>query len=61
LADDYVATTLPNIYGKEQLDEFATAPDQRDLTSEELQRVADLYADNFGVVPERDQATKVNA
>ena len=61
LADPGVATTLPNIYGPEQIDEFATAPDQRDLTAEELQRVADLYADNFGVVPEADQATKVNA
>ena len=61
LADQGVATILPNIYGKSQLDEFAAAPEQRDLTSEELQRVADLYADNFGVVPEKDQATKVNA
>ena len=61
LADAGVATTLPNIYGKEQLDEFAAAPDQRDLSAEELQRVADLHADNFGVTPEKDQATKVNA
>ena len=61
LADAGVATTLPNIYGKEQLDEFAAAPEQRDLTAQELQRVADLHADNFGVVPEKDQATKVNA
>ena len=61
LADRGVSTTLPNIYGKEQLDEFAAACDQRALTAEELQRVADLYADNFGVVPEADQATKVNA
>ena len=61
LADPGVATTLPNIYGKSELDEFAAAPDQRELTAEELQRVADLYADNFGVVPEADQATKVNA
>ena len=61
LADDGVATTLPNIYGKEQLDEFAAAPDNRDLTAEELRRVAALYAENFGVIPEADQATKVNA
>jgi aryl-alcohol dehydrogenase-like predicted oxidoreductase len=61
LSDPGVSTTLPNIYGKEQLDEFAAAPDQRALTAQELQRVADLYADNFGVVPEADQATKVNA
>jgi aryl-alcohol dehydrogenase-like predicted oxidoreductase len=61
LADEGVATTLPNIYGKEQLDEFAAAPDQRELSQTELQRVADLHAVNFGVTPERDQATKVNA
>ena len=61
LADANVATTLPNIYGKEQLDEFAAAPDQRALTADELQRVADLFADNFGVVPEADRITKVNA
>ena len=60
LANVGVATTLPNIYGKDQLDEFAAAPDQRDLTAQELQRVTDLFADNFGVVPEADQATKVN-
>jgi aryl-alcohol dehydrogenase-like predicted oxidoreductase len=61
LSDPNVATTLPNIYGKEQLDEFAAAPDQRALTAEELGRIADLYADNFGVVPEADRTTKVNA
>ena len=61
LADEGVATTLPNIYGKEQLDEFAAAPDQRELTGDELAKVEALYADNFGVVPERDQVTKVNA
>ena len=61
LADENVATTLPNIYGADQLTEFAAAPDLRPLTAEELQRVADLHAENFGVMPERDQATKVNA
>ncbi|MPZ72433.1 MAG: aldo/keto reductase [Nitriliruptorales bacterium] len=61
LADDTVATTLPNIYGKDQLDEFAAAPDRRDLEAGELQRVANLYATNFGVTPEHDRATKVNA
>jgi aryl-alcohol dehydrogenase-like predicted oxidoreductase len=51
LADPNVATTLPNIYGAEQLTEFAAAPDQRDLSREELDRVAELYARNFDVVP----------
>ena len=61
LADDGVASTLPNIYGKEQIDEFAAAPDLRNLTAEELGRIQELYADNFGVEPETDRTTKVNA
>ena len=61
LADDHVATTLPNIYGRDQITEFAGAADVPDLTDEELARVAALYADNFGVTPLADQVTKVHA
>jgi aryl-alcohol dehydrogenase-like predicted oxidoreductase len=61
LADGHVATTLPNIYGIEQIREFAAASDAPDLTSEQLDRVAELYAENFGVTPEKDRVTKVNA
>jgi aryl-alcohol dehydrogenase-like predicted oxidoreductase len=49
LAEPLVVTTLPNIYDDAQLDEFASASDQSDLTSEELERVATLAAENFGV------------
>jgi aryl-alcohol dehydrogenase-like predicted oxidoreductase len=52
LAEPLVMTTLPNIYSLEQLDEFAAAPDLPDLSDEDLARVAELYAENFGVVPE---------
>lgn len=52
LADPGVATALPNIYGSEQIAEFAAAPDCRDLTAEELARVQELYAGNFGVEPD---------
>jgi aryl-alcohol dehydrogenase-like predicted oxidoreductase len=52
LADPLVTTTLPNIYSTEQLDEFAAAPDLPDLSDEDLARVAELHAENFGVVPE---------
>ena len=45
-------TALPNIYGPEQLDEFAAAPDMPDLDEADLARVAELYADDFGVRPE---------
>ncbi|MGH8906777.1 MAG: aldo/keto reductase [Egibacteraceae bacterium] len=51
LADPGVASTLPNIYGVEQLVEFAGASDCRDLEPDELARVADLYERNFDVVP----------
>lgn len=61
LADDHVATTLPNVYGRDQITEFAGASDVPDLSDEELARVAGLYADNFGVTPLADQTTKLNA
>ena len=51
LADARVASTLPNIYGREQISEFAGASDVPDLSDEELARVAELYAENFGVTP----------
>lgn len=51
LASPEVATTLPNVYGADQIKEFTAASDLRDLTAEELDRVADLYARNFDVVP----------
>jgi aryl-alcohol dehydrogenase-like predicted oxidoreductase len=61
LADAHIATTLPNIYGSEQIREFAQAPDKPDLSQEQLDRVAALYGENFGVTPEKDRVTKVNA
>lgn len=51
LADPIVASALPNIYDAEQLEEFAAAPHAPDLTAEELARIDELYARNFGVVP----------
>lgn len=61
LADPNVATTLPNIYGQAQIDEFAAAPERRDLTDAELAEVAELYERNFDVTPLADQETKVGA
>ena len=52
LADDRVASTLPNIYDEAQLREFATAPDSPRLSDDEMARVADLSVDNFGVTEE---------
>src|SRR6266436_4002536 len=52
LADDRVASTLPNIYNEEQLVEFAKAPECPPLTSDDMARIDGLYADNFGLDPE---------
>ncbi|HMJ06247.1 MAG TPA: aldo/keto reductase [Chthoniobacterales bacterium] len=49
LADDRVASTLPNIYEEAQLIEFAKAPETSPLRSDEMQKIAELYEENFGV------------
>src|SRR5215213_8625469 len=49
LAAPEVVSSLPNIYGKEQIEEFAAAPDTPDLTPEELSRIAELYENDFGI------------
>src|SRR5439155_1208034 len=48
LADDRVASTLPNIYDEEQLVEFAKAPDCSPLTPDELAKIDNLHSENFG-------------
>jgi aryl-alcohol dehydrogenase-like predicted oxidoreductase len=53
LATPEIASTLPNNYDEEQLEEFAAAPDTPDLTPEELSRVEELYENNFGLEPAR--------
>src|SRR6266699_5113773 len=52
LADNRVASTLPNIYNEEQLIEFAKAPGCPPLTSDELGKIDNLYSENFGLEPE---------
>ena len=52
LADDRVASTLPNIYNEEQLIEFAKAPDCAPLTADDMAKVERLYAENFGLEAE---------
>jgi aryl-alcohol dehydrogenase-like predicted oxidoreductase len=52
LADDRVASTLPNIYDAAQLEEFARATEAPALTEDEMGRIAALYANNFGVEEE---------
>ena len=51
LASPEVSSTLPNIYGEEQIEEFAATSETPDLTEEELSRVEELYESNFGLEP----------
>jgi aryl-alcohol dehydrogenase-like predicted oxidoreductase len=51
-AEPRVMNVLPNIYDSEQLREFATAPDTPPLTPDELARIKELQATNFGVEEE---------
>jgi aryl-alcohol dehydrogenase-like predicted oxidoreductase len=52
LKNPLIASCLPNIYNEEQLIEFATATDAPDLTHDEMERLAEMYKDNFGVQEE---------
>jgi len=52
LADDRVASTLPNIYNEEQLVEFAKAPETAPLTSDDMAKIEELYSANFGIEEE---------
>jgi aryl-alcohol dehydrogenase-like predicted oxidoreductase len=52
LADNRVASTLPNIYNEEQLIEFAKAPECPPLTADDLAKIDNLYSENFDLEPE---------
>jgi aryl-alcohol dehydrogenase-like predicted oxidoreductase len=49
LADDRVASTLPNIYNEEQLVEFAKAHECPPLTRDDFDKIDNLYSQNFGI------------
>jgi aryl-alcohol dehydrogenase-like predicted oxidoreductase len=49
LADGRVASTLPNIYNEEQLIEFANASETPRLSADEMAKIENLYAENFGL------------
>lgn len=49
LSFDDVASVTPTFRSKADVEEWAAAPDTPRLSNEEQERVADLYADNFGV------------
>lgn len=49
IAQPRIAAVLPTMTEPAQLDEFSAAADIEQLTAEELRRVDQLYAENFGV------------
>jgi aryl-alcohol dehydrogenase-like predicted oxidoreductase len=49
LASPEVVSTLPNIYGQEQIEEFTATSETPDITPEELEKVTELYENNFGL------------
>jgi len=49
LSFDEVASVTPTFRSKEDITEWAAAPDTPALSDEEQEHVADLYASNFGV------------
>jgi aryl-alcohol dehydrogenase-like predicted oxidoreductase len=51
LAEPTITSAQPNIYDLAQLEEFAAAPDLPDLSQDDLQKVAALYARNFDLQP----------
>lgn len=55
LAEPRNVTILPNIYDEAQLAEFAGGSDAPPLTADELARVKELAATNFGVGPEQNR------
>jgi aryl-alcohol dehydrogenase-like predicted oxidoreductase len=49
LSEPSVPSALPNIYDEAQLEEFAAASDTPEFTRDEIDRVAELYARDFGI------------
>ena len=48
-SEPLLATALPNIYDEKQLEELCAASDTPPLTADEVEKVRELYAHNFGL------------
>ncbi|HEX2120428.1 MAG TPA: aldo/keto reductase [Thermoanaerobaculia bacterium] len=46
-----ILSALPNIYGEEQIEEFAAASEHEPLTDAEMEQIHELYVRNFDVTP----------
>ena len=44
-----IVSALPNIYNRDQLHEFAAAPETLPITAEQWRRVEELFDANFGL------------
>jgi aryl-alcohol dehydrogenase-like predicted oxidoreductase len=51
-----IISALPNIYGEEQIEEFAAASNYAPLSDAEMERVHDLYVRNFDITPYVEEA-----
>jgi aryl-alcohol dehydrogenase-like predicted oxidoreductase len=60
LASPEVVSTLPNIYGNEQIEEFAATSETPDLTPEELSHIAELYENDFGLEKQPASSSQPN-
>ena len=56
LKDPEIVSTLPNIYGLDQLEEFVAASDVADVSSEDAARVEELFEANYGLPREQEAA-----
>jgi aryl-alcohol dehydrogenase-like predicted oxidoreductase len=56
LKDDEIVSTLPNIYGREQIEEFVGASECADVTTEDAARVEALFESNYGLPREQEAA-----
>lgn len=59
LADPQNASIQPNIMTREQLAEFAAAPDVEDLDADELGEIETLFNLHFGVEPSEDMGERL--
>ena len=57
LSRNRIASVLPNIISEEQLLEFVGAPDTPDLAADALERIDDLYENNFYLEEAAGRAT----
>ena len=61
LKDPEIVSTLPNIYGLEQIEEFAGASECGEVSPEAAARVEALYESNYGLPVEQEAAVSAAA